>query len=299
MVLLTIVFHGDREEIIEEIGNIKECFKAKKVNIGVAESISSNTHFVKIYCDDENFNEKIMDTFNIYIANVLYKIVMNQFYKQELQNFLSDTYFFLKYDEIAEIKDMSLKALISEGEIADESAVYCINQKNKILDKIKKCIEENKEINIDGFIRFRMKELTDNIENIIDKVVEKYMVEKEYDEFIKLLKYFVDIQESKMSEVNIIIHKNGEYSVNDENGKDVTVEMISDFKMDKYTRGSNIEDFLISALITNAPKKVIIHSVQNCKNKEFIKTIESVFENRVKFCDDCKICIELKEEIKN
>ena len=35
-----------------------------------------------------------------------------------------------------------------------------------------------------------MRELREDIEFIIDKV-EKYMVEKEYTEFIKLLKYFV------------------------------------------------------------------------------------------------------------
>ncbi len=37
------------------------------------------------------------------------------------------------------------------------------------------------------------------------------MVEKEYNEFIKLLKYFVDVQENKIDEVNIIIDKLGNY----------------------------------------------------------------------------------------
>ena len=35
-----------------------------------------------------------------------------------------------------------------------------------------------------------MRELREDIEEIIDKVVEKYMVEKEYKEFIRLLKIF-------------------------------------------------------------------------------------------------------------
>ena len=50
-----------------------------------------------------------------------------------------------------------------------------------------------------------MKELRSDIEEIIDKVIEGYMVEKEYKEFIKLLKYFVDIQESKIDLINIVI----------------------------------------------------------------------------------------------
>lgn len=72
------------------------------------------------------------------------------------------------------------------------------------MKKIKTCLEENEEINIQGFITFRMKELREDIEEIIDKVVEEYMVEKEYREFVKLLKYFVDIQESKIEKLIFI-----------------------------------------------------------------------------------------------
>lgn len=52
-----------------------------------------------------------------------------------------------------------------------------------------------------------MNDIKEDLEAVIDKVVERYMVEKEYDEFINLLKYFVDIQENKIDEVNVIIKK--------------------------------------------------------------------------------------------
>lgn len=38
-----------------------------------------------------------------------------------------------------------------------------------------------------------MRKFREDIEKIIDKVVEGYMVEKEYKEFVRFLKYFVDI----------------------------------------------------------------------------------------------------------
>ena len=82
---------------------------------------------------------------------------------------------------------------------------YCINKINCIIEKIKECLEENEVINIKGFITFRMKELREDIECIIDKIVEDYMIEKEYKEFIKLLKYFVDILESKIENYSKIL----------------------------------------------------------------------------------------------
>ncbi|EET86548.1 sporulation protein YtxC, partial [Clostridium carboxidivorans P7] len=72
-----------------------------------------------------------------------------------------------------------------------------------------------------GFITFRMKELREDLEEIVDKVVERYMTEKEYNEFIKLLKYFVEIQESKIEEINIIIKSDGKYLIQDKEGNDI------------------------------------------------------------------------------
>ena len=70
-----------------------------------------------------------------------------------------------------------------------------MNKMNSIIEKIKIVLEENSEINIDGFIRFRMKELREDVDSIVNNIIESYMVEKEYQEFVKLLKYFVDIQD--------------------------------------------------------------------------------------------------------
>ena len=47
----------------------------------------------------------------------------------------------------------------------------------------------------------------------------------------------------------------------------------------------NIEDILISGLITNAPKNIIVYGKENCTNKEFLDTIENVFEDKVVFCE--------------
>jgi len=298
MLLLTIVQQKFREDVAEEIGKLKEYFKSKNIVIGISESIEEDTHFIKIFCNDLDYNNKFINMFNIYMANILYGIVIEEFYKKEMQSFLEDTYFFLKYDEIVEIKSLGAKALKSEGAIVDESMVYCINRKNTIIEKITKCIEEYKEINIKGFITFRMKEFREELESITDKVVENYMVEKEYTEFIKLLKYFVEIQESKIDEVNIIFKEDGDYLIQDNNGEDILSKLTSDLSEARYTGNVCLEDMLISGLITNCPKKIIIHCSHNCGNKELLETIKNVFLDRVVFCNKCKICKHIKSIVK-
>lgn len=297
MLLLTVVYEGEMD-IISDITEIRNFFKSKNIVLGISESITGSTHFVKIFCSDEDFNNRVASTFKLYMANVLYKVVISRFCSEEMYSFLNDTYFFLKNDEIREVEELCLKALRGEGAILDESSIYCINRKNNIIDKIVECIEENSDINVNGFMTFRMRELREDLECIVDKVVEKYMVEKEYSEFIKLLKYFVEVQESKIDEVNIVIDKGGNYLIKDKSGKDIMSEFLSDLCESRVTGNANMEDIIISGLITNSPEHIIIHCAGNCNNKEILETIKNVFTDRVDYCSECKLCSKLNEKIK-
>ena len=190
-----------------------------------------------------------------------------------------------------------MNVLKGEENVDDDRMIYCINKVNSIIEKIKECLEENEEINIQGFITFRMKELRQEIEDVIEKVVEEYMVEKEYKEFVKLLKYFVDIQESRIDEVNIYVQEGGGYIIKDKYGKDIFEEFIKELSECKVDTEANIEDIIISGLITNAPKSVIIHKKENCLNKEFINTIINVFGERAYCCKGCSECKIVKSKI--
>ena len=284
------VVHNNEIELVRDLQELRELLKKKNITIGLAESKEGSSHLVKIMCDEEGYSEKVKRMIYLYISNILYNIVIEKYREKELFNFLTETYFFLKQEEILEVEEMIMKVLRSEENLKDEKMIFCISKINSIIEKIKTCLEENEEINIKGFITFRMKELREDIEEIIDKVVEEYMVEKEYKEFVKLLKYFVDIQESKIEKINIYIHEGGGYELKDGYGNDIFNEFMKELSECKIDTEAKIEDIIISGLITNAPKQVIIHHKENCLNAEFIETIVNVFGDRVFYCTGCTNC---------
>lgn len=289
MLVLKLVYNEDLH-FIREIQELRTILKKKNIIIGVVESIESNTHMIKILCDDECYNEKVKRIIDLYVSNILYKIVIDKYKDKEMFDFLIDTYFFLKQDEIIEVEEEIMKVLYCQEALENENLVYYMNKMNAVTKKIQDCLQENTEININGFITFRMKDLREDIEAIIDKVVENYMVEKEYKEFVKLLKYFVDIQESKIEEIDICIGENGNYSIRDGDGNDIFNEFMKELAECRVDTDANIEDVIISGLITNVPKKVVIHGKENCTNKEFLETISNVFGERVSYCQGCSIC---------
>ena len=283
MLVLKLAY-SEELDFIEELQGLRELLKKKSINIGLVESLEKNTHIIKIICDVDNYNEKIRKKIIMYVSNIMYKIIIEKYRKKELFEFLTDNYFFLRQSELLEAEEIIMKVLRLENSNKDTDFLYYSNIINEIIDKIKICIEENNEFNINGFLLFRMKELRSNIEIIIDRIIENYIIDKEYEEFIRLLKYFVNIQDSKLQEVNLTIQTLGGYSLTDGNGKDILDEFLKELAGCKIGVDANMEDIIISGLITNSPEHIIIHSKEKCLNKEFIDTIVKVFGNKVTFC---------------
>lgn len=295
MLLETVVYDDKLDNIISNINEIKYTFENSDITIGIYESIEDNMHYVKIICSDKDYNEKVKGRFYIYFGQELYKFIANKFCKNKLKELVKDSYFFLNDDEIDDVCQRCSEIILDYVAINDKNITY-INMINNIINKIIECIKENDEININGFTTFRMKNIEKGFSDIIDKVIENYMVEREYDEFIKLLKYFVDIQDSKVDELNIYVDKEGKYLLKDENGNDIESKMIDEL-CDVNVNGVNIDDVLISGLITLSPEKIIIHCKERFNNKEIIETILNVFENKVSFCNDCEICRKSKSNL--
>jgi putative sporulation protein YtxC len=284
MLILKLAYNEELN-FSRDLQELRDLLKKKDILIGFVESIEGKTHIIKIICEDECYNEKIKEIINLYVSNILYRIVIDNYRNKEMFEFLTDNYFFLKQNEILEAEDKIIKVLKCEEKTTNEDSIYCLNRINSMIEKIRECISENQEINIDGFITFRMRKLRGDIEKIIDKVIEIYMVEKEYKEFVKLLKYFVEIQECKIEEINIKIEENNNYIVKNKEGRNLYYDFLKEITAEQGAIELNMEDILISGLITNAPKNINIYGKENCTNKEFLDTIEKVFEDKVVFCE--------------
>ncbi|WP_297635523.1 putative sporulation protein YtxC [uncultured Clostridium sp.] len=282
MLVLKLAYMGDLD-FIKELQDLKTLLKKKEIVIGLVEQIEGETHIIKVLCEEES--EEIQKKVKLYISDLLYRMVIKDYKRREMFQLIKDTYFFLKQDEILEIEVLVMETLYRENKIGDDIGLYCEEKINEIILKINECLNENNELNINGFITFRMRSLREDIEDVIDKVIQKYMVDKEYNEFIKLLKYFVEIQDSKIEKINIIIDKEGSYRIEDEGGKDIFEQFTKEIGDSKIGIDANIEDVIISGLITNAPKEVLIMGRKNCINKEFIKTVECVFNEKVIYCE--------------
>ena len=174
---------------------------------------------------------------------------------------------------------------------------YCVNlsiQENDLNKKDKKIyiplynyLLENKSLILDGFIHFRLAKYLDYLENIVDYSINKYIIEKEYNEFINLLKIYISTKESEADLIHLI-YTNGESILLNENKNIIPLsDNILDSKyLSDITFSSN--DYALNTLLTINPKKIQIHLI-GCED-EFIQTLKLIFEKKIIICTNCTIC---------
>ncbi len=146
---------------------------------------------------------------------------------------------------------------------------------------------------IEGFVRFRIKDYWLFLRTTLDKAVDAFLIDQEYQEFIKLLRYFVELQEPKIYLVNIVLEDSGGFKLIDAKGEIIKTQYLEGIILEIGNNELDYEDLLISALITVAPNQIVLHAH---KNNHVSKTIMSIFDNRVSLCSGCSICYNNDEE---
>lgn len=296
MDLLSITLYENTDNTNKLVDMILKnyCNEDIKINNEIVNNGKINT--INFYIDEEfieknkkRYNEYI-NAFNHYVAIGISNYIVDTLEIKIVEKILYANYYFLKGNEKRTIIEQLNKCF--DNEIYDRSidVPYKLNRKAKILYKLLDFLDENDNINIEGFVNFRLRNYLEDLYEIIDRVIEEYVMEKEYKEFIKLLKYFVDIQESKIELINIVVDKTGMYHFFDEKNNLINDEYIRGLISDLVDSNLNNDDMLVSTLITIAPKKIVFHFVSNVKNTEIIETIKNIFDGKVYICNNCRLC---------
>jgi len=237
-------------------------------------------------------NYPISDFINIFkfcVANALWDYI--QLYEEPhlIRKIIEQEYYYFDIRERIEIERNTLQILNEEGKLLDFNEN--ITRKNKIISSIIAYLNNDFQLNLKGFLTFRLKDYSLELEETVEKAVEDFLLDKEYNEFIKLLKYFVDIQDSKIETIHIILEADGKYTLYDNNNSLIDNDYIKDIASEiSENNFLTYDDLLISSLITIAPKFVYIHQSNTIKRSDVIKTITKVFANRVKICNGCDWC---------
>jgi len=232
--------------------------------------------------------ERIKAMLEDYIAKIVADVIVFRLEQNIVKKFINSNYYYFIEEERNVIFDNTFKILNIDG--LSLSCGHPEGRHNRILIRVSDYLEHHHEIVIDGFINFRLKDYRQELLDAVDKAVDDFMMDREYKEFIRLLRYFVDVQEPRIEKVHVVMQASGCFRILDSSGKTINNQFLEGFVVENADIELNYDDLLISALITIAPQSVTIHGPNVKQPCEVIETIYSIFDGRVLLCENCEIC---------
>lgn len=216
------------------------------------------------------------------ISHLLSIMIIDELEENILIFLLSQNYFYFDSNERKEIINLSF-------DIMSEDFYKTFDKKlNLVYTNLVEYIDKNKSLFLGGFIHFRLKNYFNFLDDILSRSVNNYIIQKEYLEFVSLLRLYIESQSSNCNVVHLL-YSNSESILLDENKEIIN---IYNFNLNaKYLSDINfsVNDYTLNTLLNLLPKKIFIHLVDS-NIDEFINTLQSIFENRVTLCLDCDIC---------
>ncbi len=224
------------------------------------------------------------------VSSILTECIIEFYELKLLKRILEYNYFYFSSQEKRQIlKDA--KDFIANDDITRDDTYFSIYY--QVLDYIK----NNKSVVIEGLVNFRLQNYMKDLDYAVDICVNKFLIEKEYNEFVNILKLYVSITPCNASIVHLIYH-NGDSILLDEEKNIIKVDdnVFKAKYLSDITFSSN--DYALNTLLSIVPKKLIIHLVQGKEDdKEFINTLKLIFEDRCEICTECAICNLYKRAI--
>jgi len=294
MQFLCIGVDGSTDGILQDISNELKNLKSKKIDYIIDEiDLDGSTSIICGINDNDFYRDKSAQsykTLKLHVSNALADYIIRQYEEKLIARIINSNYCYFNAIERKEILKIATRIVRNEDKNFFNT-LFQIRRRNVIVRKLIDYFESSNSLILDGFVNFRLKDYVKDLEEIVDKAVDDFLMEREYKEFIRLLRYFVDVQEPKFDIIHVIAGANRKYILLDEEKNEITNECISEFVNEVSEGDINYDDLLVSSLITFAPKKIVIHCSSEIKNKELMETIKNVFTDRVSICSGCDICM--------
>ncbi|MGB9867901.1 MAG: sporulation protein YtxC [Bacillota bacterium] len=220
-----------------------------------------------------------------FIANALSDVIVNELEGSIIRNIIKSEHGYLTKEDQERLYREVIRAIDGDGD-GQGGLLLKMYRKSKILGRILDYLESNKELVLEGFVNFRLKDYKQELEETIERVAEDLLVEKEYNDFVMLLKYYVDLQVPQVEEVHVLLEEGGKYLLLDSRGAPVQLGGSGDLSVTGPGGEVEYEDLLISSLVSLAPRRVVIHASPQRLGEPTLNILMEIFDRRVLFVND-------------
>lgn len=247
-------------------------------------------HHTSYHFTFKHDREGMLDLVNHYLSDSIAEYIVEVEEDLLLNSIISKDFFYGQSEELSQILKYANHLLdYGDFETEEKSDLRKLGRKCRIFSKVYDYLNEQRLLQLDGFIRFRLQDYYEELREVVEYSIDEYVMDKEYQEFIKLLRYFVIAQQPKVDLVHVMHYGDRNFVICDEKFKPYKAEDVEGFMKGMAEQELNYADYIVSTLISVAPREILLHTREGDTN-HVIRTMKNIFEERLELCAFCDQC---------
>ena len=132
------------------------------------------------------------------LATILSYLVIDYFENDIIKNILNSNYFYFDNSEFTKILNFC------DENLCDDDEFSFTNRQISLFDAFYEYISTHHSLVLSGFINFRLQKYRSLLEDLVDFSVNEFIIEREYLEFISLLRFYIKSQPASPQSVHLI-----------------------------------------------------------------------------------------------
>lgn len=233
-------------------------------------------------------SQEIMSDLKDSVASGLSHVIIDEYERVLVQRLIEDNYGYLSSRDREILRRKVMLRLNGRDGLAGVKKGFTerSRRKSKVWAKLAEYLERENQIVLEGFITFRLKDYLEDLFDAVEKTAEDYLTEREYHEFLKLLRHFMTRQKEAAREVNVV-RKGESYQVLDDKMSPFQGEVGRFLKKPPGGIDLGVDDLIVSAVVTLAPARVVWHGPRD--DSPCFDLMRDLFEERMVTCSGCPL----------
>ncbi|HHW09161.1 MAG TPA: hypothetical protein GXX29_04225 [Firmicutes bacterium] len=267
------------QELNERLSREMELLRRQGVKVEIGSwQIGSDTFFA---CRTRGGSRQYEEIFRYHVANALTAAILHKLEPAWIYSRLRRRHKCLNREEAEKVIQQAI-TLLHESDTAGGEL-----PRQRILIDLMLYLDRHPAVHLEGFFRFRLQAYQKQIDQVITESIQWLQKQKEEEQLLDLLKYFLSTQEPQIEYVEIFLKRTGLFRLMDRHHNSIENDYLEEFVADVVEGHIDYADLLISVMITLAPQKVRCHF--EC-SLPVIDTLGRIFGERISFCRSCDAC---------
>ncbi len=254
------------------------------LQINLPSSVVSNRKILQI--EDQHIVKIMIEPHMInlleHVKKVFYQFIVK--YKQDdwFRRIMAEYYCYQDEEEQQQILEI-IHSILEGNRIELASFVSDVEIETNMKNAISQIFQENIAFSFDSFVKFRMRQLFEQMAKYVEISIDEYKMEQEYQIFVQTLREFLNGRAAKLNHIHLVM-ADEEILFFDEAFFEIKRSNLSrmiDRKL-LFNHPVYVDSVTIAPLLSIAPKTIYLYT--DDVEQPLLRTIRNIFEERLILC---------------